>query len=72
METFQIPGIFNNKICRAKQDRNNIYIITMDAVKVGTIIKENGGWRLHEQIKDVLTAENVQLIGHSIDERDRK
>ena len=72
METFQIPGIFNNKICRAKHDRNNIYMITMDAVKVGSIIKENGGWRLHEQTKEVLSAENVQLIGQSIDERNRK
>lgn len=69
METFQIPGIFNNKICRAKEDKNNIYIITMDAVKVGTIIKDNGGWRLYEQYKDILTAENVQLIGLSIDSR---
>lgn len=69
METFQIPGIFNNKICRAKEDKNNIYIITVDAVKVGTIIKENGGWRLNEQFKDILTAENVQLIGMFIDSR---
>ena len=71
MEVFQIPGIFNNKICRAKQEKNNKYIITMDAVKIGSIIKENGGWRLNEQLKEVLTAENVQLIGQSIDERNK-
>lgn len=72
METFQIPGIFNNRICRAKQEKNNSYVITMDAVKVGSIIKENGGWRLEVQIKEILSAENVQLIGQKIDERNRR
>lgn len=71
MEIFQIPGIFKDRICRAKQDKNNTYTITMDAVKVGSIIKENGGWRLNEQLKEVLTAENVQLIGFTIDLRNK-
>ncbi|WP_026904934.1 hypothetical protein [Pedobacter glucosidilyticus] len=69
MELFQVPGIFNNDICRAKEEKNGIYTITLNAVKIGTIVKENGGWRLLEQYKEVLSAENVQLIGQSIDAR---
>ncbi len=72
METFQIPGIFKDKICRARQEKNNYYSITMDTVKVGSIVRENGGWRLNEQVKEVLTTENVQLIGQSIDERAKR
>jgi nitrogen regulatory protein PII-like uncharacterized protein len=69
MEIFQVPGIFKHNICRAKEEKNGIYTITLNAVKIGSIIKENGGWRLLEQLKEELSAENVQLIGQSIDER---
>ncbi|MRX46564.1 MULTISPECIES: hypothetical protein [Pedobacter] len=69
MEFFQVPGIFKDSICRAKEEKNGVYTISLNAVKIGSIVKENGGWRLLEQLKEELSAENVQLIGQRIDER---
>lgn len=69
MEAFQIPGILGNSICRAKSQKSNEYIITKDSVNIGSIVKEDGGWRIKEQIKEDLSAENVQLIGAYINKR---
>lgn len=71
METFQIPGIFGNNICRAREIETNFYQIFKDNNLIGSIIKEDGGWRIEEYKSENLSAENVQLIGQQIDKRNR-
>lgn len=69
MEAFQIPGILGNSICRAKPVKLNEYMITKDSIYIGSIIREDGGWRIKEQVKEDLSAENAQLIGDYINKK---
>ncbi len=72
MEIFQVPGIFKSNICRAQELETNLYEIFKDNNVIGTIFKEDGGWRIEDYKSESLTAENVQLIGQQIDKRNRK
>jgi len=69
MEEIQLPGIFGNKICRVRWVRPNTYRVSADGVLTGHIKKENGGWMLEDISGELLTAENVQLIGEKLDLR---
>jgi len=71
MEEIQLAGIFGNKICRVRWVRANVYRVTADNVLTGHIKRENGGWMLEDVSGELLTAENVQLIGEKLDRRRR-
>jgi len=69
MEKFQVPGIFKNHICYARSLEHNKYEIFMDTDLVGIIDKEGSGWFLDQFINEILSSENVQLIGQFINKR---
>jgi hypothetical protein len=71
MEDIQLPGIFGNKICRVRWVRPNVYRVTADNILTGHIKRENGGWMLEDISGELLTAENVQLIGEKLDQKRR-
>jgi hypothetical protein len=71
MEEIQLSGIFGHQICRVKWVRANIYRVSANGVLTGHIKKENGGWMLEDVSGELLTAENVQLIGEKLDQRRR-
>lgn len=71
MEEIQLSGIFGNRICRVKWVKPNTYRVSADNVLTGHIKNENGGWMLEDVSGELLTAENVQLIGEKLDQRRR-
>lgn len=67
MEEIQLSGIFGHQICRVRWVKPNTYRVSADGVVTGYIKREHGGWMLEEVKGELLTAENVQLIGEKID-----
>ncbi|ADY51577.1 hypothetical protein Pedsa_1006 [Pseudopedobacter saltans DSM 12145] len=71
MEKFQVPGIFRDEVCYARNLDKNRFEIFKNTKRVGIIDKENGGWFLDQFYDECLLTENVQLIGQFIDKRYR-
>ena len=69
MEKFQVPGIFKHHICYARHLDRDKYEVFMDTDLVGIIDKEGNGWFLDQYINEILSSENVQLIGQFINKR---
>jgi hypothetical protein len=67
MEEIQLSGIFGHQICRVRWIKPHTYRVSADGVVTGYIKREHGGWMLEEVKGELLTAENVQLIGEKID-----
>jgi hypothetical protein len=62
-----IISFSSHMLCKVKQIERGLYKVSLDHKFVGYIRKEGGGWMLEEYSKELLTAENVQLIGSQID-----
>ena len=56
-----------DKLVKVKQIERGLFRVSLDHSFIGYIRKENGGWMMEEYSKELLTAENVQLIGDQID-----